>query len=122
MDQTFNTHTHTHTQKSPVIVFCSFLCTLITISFYARRGLEGKTVEKLNAAWPAAVVHPAAVTQENQWLVQICRTPSAGLEKPAALPVLYFVRGGRDRLANLRRALSLFPSPEQREEHLCDSV
>lgn len=96
-------------------MFCSFLCALFTISFCARRGLEGRTVKKLSVAWPAAVVCPAAITQEYQWLVQIFRTPSAGLEKPAALPVLNFVRGGSERLANLRRARSLFPSFQSRE-------
>lgn len=51
-------------------------------------------VKKLSMAWPTAVVCSAAVTQEYLCLVQICRTPSAGLEKPAALLVPNFVVGG----------------------------
>ena len=109
----------THTHVTSYRVFCSFLCTLITISFGAHRGLESRTVEKLNVAWPAAVVCAAAITPQYQWLVQLCRTPSAGLEKSAALPVLYFVRGGSERLANLRRARSLFLSLQSRERSAC---
>lgn len=71
-------------------------------------------VKKLSVAWPAAVVCPAAITQECWWLVQIRRTPSSGLEKPAALPVLYFVGRGSERLANLRRDLYFLLSRVER--------
>lgn len=103
-----------HTHVASYRVFCSFLCTLITFSFCARRRLEGRMVEKLSVAWPAAGLCPAALTPEDQRSVHIHRSPLAGLEKPDALSVLHVVRGGNERLANLRRARSLFPSFQSR--------